>query len=123
MAGSSSSLASQKLYDYVIPVEPIYSRTADNLRLMKRLDLSAALTKIHLWNQTQFRKVVYVDADMVAMRPPDELFDLDQPFAASPDVGWPDCFNSVPPTLFSFLASFFFPFFFLLLFSTLGSLP
>lgn len=97
----SLSFAPQKLYDYVIPVEPIYSRTPDGLRLMKRLDLSAALTKIHLWNQTQFRKVVYVDADMVAMRPPDELFDLDQNFAASPDVGWPDCFNSVPPALSS----------------------
>lgn len=62
---------------------------------MHRVDLNAALTKIHLWKQTQFRKVVYVDADMVAVRPPDELFDIAADFAASPDVGWPDCFNSV----------------------------
>jgi glycogenin glucosyltransferase len=55
----------------------------------------AALTKIGLWKQTQFRKVVYVDADVVAMRAPDELFDVDAEFAACPDIGWPDCFNSV----------------------------
>ncbi|KAF8536925.1 hypothetical protein BDD12DRAFT_260268 [Trichophaea hybrida] len=84
----------KKLYDYVIPVEPIYSRTPSNLQLMRRLDLNAALTKIHLWKQTQFRKVVYVDADMVAVRVPDELFDIEANFAASPDIGWPDCFNS-----------------------------
>lgn len=35
-----------------------------------------------------------MDADVVALRAPDELFDLDVPFAAAPDIGWPDCFNS-----------------------------
>lgn len=84
----------QKIFDYVIPVEPIYSTSAANLNLMRRLDLHAAMTKINLWNQTQFRKIVYVDADMVALRAPDELFDIDAVFAAAPDVGWPDCFNS-----------------------------
>ena len=85
----------QHLYDYVIPVDPIYSRSAANLYLMRRLDLNAALTKINLWRQTQFRKIVYVDADMVSLRAPEELFDLETDFAASPDIGWPDCFNSV----------------------------
>jgi hypothetical protein len=66
-----------------------------NLDLMGRPDLNAALTKIHIWKQTQFRKVIYVDADMVALRAPDELFDLTADFSASPDIGWPDCFNSV----------------------------
>jgi glycogenin glucosyltransferase len=91
----TSIVYTQKLYDYVIPVEPIYSSTSANLHLMRRLDLHAALTKINLWKLTQFRKVVYVDADMVALRVPEELFDVDADFAAAPDAGWPDCFNSV----------------------------
>jgi glycogenin glucosyltransferase len=35
-----------------------------------------------------------MDADMVALRAPDELFDLAQPFSAAPDIGWPDLFNT-----------------------------
>lgn len=62
---------------------------------MNRLDLGAALTKISLWKQTQFSKIVYLDADILALRAPDELFDVDADLAAVPDVGWPDCFNSV----------------------------
>lgn len=84
----------KKLYDYVIPVDPHSSQSSEGLSLMKRLDLSGALTKIELWKQTQFRKVVYLDADVLALRAPDELFDVEADFAACPDVGWPDCFNS-----------------------------
>jgi glycogenin glucosyltransferase len=76
-------------------VDPLYSRSPANLDLMKRPDLKATLTKLHLWNQTQFSKVVFVDADVVALRAPDELFEVDADLAAAPDVGWPDCFNSV----------------------------
>lgn len=61
---------------------------------MNRADLMFAFTKINLWRLTQFRKIVYVDADVVALRAPDELFSIDAPFAAAPDVGWPDAFNS-----------------------------
>jgi glycogenin glucosyltransferase len=61
---------------------------------MNRGDLLYAFTKINLWRQTQFRKIVYLDADTVSLRAPDELFDLDAPFAAAPDVGWPDAFNT-----------------------------
>lgn len=66
----------------------------DNLHLMNRADLHSTFTKIMLWKQLQFRKVVYVDADMVALRAPDELFDLPHAFSAAPDIGWPDIFNS-----------------------------
>lgn len=61
---------------------------------MNRPDLHSAFTKIALWNQTQFRKIVYLDADVVAYRAPDELFDLPHPFSAAPDIGWPDLFNT-----------------------------
>ena len=37
---------------------------------------------------------MYIDADVVALRAPDELFSLNAPFAAAPDIGWPDCFNT-----------------------------
>lgn len=61
---------------------------------MGRPDLSFAFTKIALWRQIQFRKIVYLDADVVALRALDELFDIEAPFAAAPDIGWPDAFNS-----------------------------
>lgn len=61
---------------------------------MNRGDLFYAFTKIGLWRQTQFRRIAYIDADVVALRAPDELFDLPRTFAAAPDVGWPDIFNT-----------------------------
>lgn len=82
------------LYDYLIPVERIRNPNPANLYVMGRPDLSFAFTKIALWRQTQFRKIVYLDADVVALRALDELFDIEAPFAAAPDIGWPDAFNS-----------------------------
>lgn len=73
----------QRLYDYVIPVDPIFNETPANLDLMDRLDLNAAFTKINIWKQTQFRKILFVDADVVALRAPDELFDIETEFAVS----------------------------------------
>jgi hypothetical protein len=84
----------QAVYDYVIPVSRIQNEHPANLDLMNRRDLHSAFTKINLWRQTQFRKIVYVDADMVAYRAPDELFHLPHAFAAAPDIGWPDLFNT-----------------------------
>ncbi|KAF2817335.1 nucleotide-diphospho-sugar transferase [Mytilinidion resinicola] len=82
------------LYDYLIPVERIRTPNPSNLFLMDRADLAFAFTKIALWRQVQFSKIVYIDADVVALRAPDELFNIDAPFAAAPDVGWPDAFNT-----------------------------
>ena len=82
------------MYDEIIPVDRILNKSPANLYLMNRPDLTATFTKIALWKQTQFRKIVYVDADVVALRAPEELFEIEAPFAAVPDIGWPDCFNS-----------------------------
>jgi len=82
------------VYDYVIPVGRIRNEHPANLDLMNRRDLHSAFTKVNLWRQTQFRKIVYVDADIVAYRAPDELFDLPHAFSAAPDIGWPDLFNT-----------------------------
>lgn len=61
---------------------------------MNRPDLFSTFTKIALWRQTQFRRIIYLDADIVALRAPDELFTIEASLAAVPDIGWPDCFNS-----------------------------
>ncbi|KAL8670420.1 MAG: hypothetical protein Q9168_005049 [Polycauliona sp. 1 TL-2023] len=84
----------KKVYDYLIPVKPIVNKSPVNLYLMHRPDLISTFTKIELWRQTQFRKIVYLDADTVALKSPDELFAEKSHFAAVPDIGWPDCFNS-----------------------------
>ncbi|KAL8736873.1 MAG: hypothetical protein Q9181_002239 [Wetmoreana brouardii] len=84
----------KRVYDHVIPVSPIINKSPANLYLMHRPDLGFTFTKIALWRQTQFHRIVYLDADMVALRAPDELFDQEAGFAAVPDIGWPDCFNS-----------------------------
>ncbi|KAL3495431.1 hypothetical protein BJX62DRAFT_222637 [Aspergillus germanicus] len=82
------------VYDVLIPVYRTTNHTPANLWLMERPDLIATFTKIELWRQTQFKRIVYIDSDVVAIRAPDELLSLDVDFAAAPDVGWPDCFNS-----------------------------
>jgi len=84
----------QSLYNHVIPIDRIGNPNPANLYLMNRPDLLYTFTKIHLWHLTQFRKVLYIDSDVVALRAPDELFNLHEDFAAAPDVGWPDAFNT-----------------------------
>ncbi|KAJ6129853.1 hypothetical protein N7512_002633 [Penicillium capsulatum] len=84
----------RSVYDELIPVHSLVNGRPANLWLMDRPDLIATFTKIELWRLTQYERVVYIDCDVVAIRAPDELFALDVDFAAAPDVGWPDCFNS-----------------------------
>lgn len=84
----------QSLYDYIIPVDRIVNTQPANLYLMDRPDLNAAFTKIALWKQVQFNRIIYMDSDTVAYRAPDELFALPSPFSAAPDIGWPDLFNT-----------------------------
>ena len=90
----SANMFLQTVYDQIIPVDRIINRSPANLYLMDRPDLASTFTKIALWKQTQYRRIVYLDADVVALRAPDELFALESSFAAAPDIGWPDCFNS-----------------------------
>ena len=92
--GKAAKSFSQKVYDQIIPVDRIVNKSPANLYLMNRPDLVSTFTKISLWRQTQFQRIIYVDADILALRAPDELFDQTYDFAAVPDIGWPDCFNS-----------------------------
>ncbi|KAF9881211.1 glycogenin [Colletotrichum karsti] len=92
----SATSTLQSLFDLVIPVPALASLTTSNLDLIGRPDLHATMTKIQLWSLTQFTRLLYLDADTLVMSPLDHLFALppDIPFAAAPEIGFPDCFNS-----------------------------
>ena len=77
----------------VVVVDVIDSRDEKVLRAMKRPELGVTLTKLHAWTLTQYRKCVFLDADVMFLKPADELFDREE-LSAVPDIGWPDCFNS-----------------------------
>ncbi|KAJ1555383.1 Glycogenin-2, partial [Nowakowskiella sp. JEL0078] len=87
-------------FDYVYFVPTILSKDLGNLELLGRPELDVTFTKFHVWGldgMQQFERVVFLDADTVALRNVDELFtylDNDVQFAAAADIGWPDCFNS-----------------------------
>ncbi len=59
---------------------------------------NAQYSKLHIWNQTDFDIIVYIDADCIILECIEELFELTsnncQVFAASPDVFPPDKFNA-----------------------------
>ena len=63
------------------------------MALLKRPELGVTLTKLHCWKLTQFDKMIFMDSDMVVVRPIEDLFDRDE-FSAAPDCGWPSCFNT-----------------------------
>ncbi|WVF66693.1 hypothetical protein IAT40_001435 [Kwoniella sp. CBS 6097] len=86
-------------FDLVIGVEPIGSGKAGQagLHLMGRPDLNFALTKLHLFRlHPFFSTLIYLDADVLPLRPLSHLFEITNPhvLSACPDTGWPDCFNS-----------------------------
>lgn len=102
-------------YDLVIGVEPIGSGVGggEGLRLMGesppeerevswadmigRPDLNLALTKLHLFRLGHvFSTLIYLDADVLPLRPLSHLFETTAPhvLSACSDTGWPDCFNS-----------------------------
>lgn len=91
----SKELTHERIYDYVIPVNTIKSTDMSNLYLLGRPDLHSTFTKVEAWTQTQFRKIVFLDADTLVLKRIDEVFDLEYEIAAVPDVGWPDIFNTV----------------------------
>ncbi|RDB28668.1 Glycogenin-1 [Hypsizygus marmoreus] len=84
----------RKAFDIVIGVEVIGQEDETGLTLLGRLDLKTVLTKLHIFRLTQFSKIIFLDADVLPIRPLSHLFSLPHEFSASPDVGWPDIFNS-----------------------------
>jgi len=85
--------ALQEAFDQVVVVEPLDSKDLAHLTLLDRTELGITFTKINCWKLTQFSKAVFLDADTLVLKNCDELFEREE-FSASPDAGWPDCFNS-----------------------------
>ncbi|KAK7058372.1 glycogenin glucosyltransferase [Paramarasmius palmivorus] len=84
----------RRAFNVVIGVEIITQEDDKNLRLLGRPDLSTVLTKLHVFRLTQYSKIIFLDADVLPIRPLSHLFTLPHEFSAAPDVGWPDIFNS-----------------------------
>ncbi|KAF7784074.1 CAZyme family GT8 [Agaricus bisporus var. burnettii] len=81
-------------FDTVIGVEVLEAEDLANLHLLGRPDLTTVFTKLHVFRLTQYSKILFLDADVLPVRPLSHLFNLSHDFAAAPDVGWPDIFNS-----------------------------
>ena len=60
----------------------------------KRQKWLTTCTKFHVWNLTFLKKVIFLDADTLVLRPIDELIDHPSDFAAAPDTFPADQFNS-----------------------------
>lgn len=102
----------RQAFDVVVGVEVIEQDNEEGLRLLGTLltairlchyieqfelgrpDLRLVLTKLHVFRLTSYRKIIFMDADMLPIKPISHLFHLPSAFAAVPDVGWPDIFNS-----------------------------
>ncbi|EIW87045.1 glycosyltransferase family 8 protein [Coniophora puteana RWD-64-598 SS2] len=85
----------RKTFDIAVGVEVISQQRDDGaLNLLGRPDLDSVLTKLHVFRLTQYSKIIFLDADVLPVRPLSHLFHLEHEFSAVPDVGWPDIFNS-----------------------------
>ncbi|KAF9074799.1 hypothetical protein BDP27DRAFT_1213603 [Rhodocollybia butyracea] len=84
----------RKAFDVVIGVELIVQNDQEGLKLLGRPDLNEVLTKLHVFRLTQYEKIIFLDADVLPIRPLSHLFTTPHEFSAVPDVGWPDIFNS-----------------------------
>ena len=83
----------QKVFNQVHIFDQIDSGSTDKLMLLGRPELGCTVTKMYLWKLEHLSKVVYLDADMLVLKNIDDLFEREE-LSASPDIGWPDCFNS-----------------------------
>jgi len=82
-----------KVFNEVVAVDAMDSGDLANLTLLDRTELGITFTKIQCWTLTQYSKCVFLDADTLVIQNCDELFEREE-LSASPDAGWPDCFNS-----------------------------
>ncbi|CDO96156.1 unnamed protein product [Kluyveromyces dobzhanskii CBS 2104] len=81
--------------------DPIIKQNQINLMMLEnRSELAFTFLKLHLWELTQYDKVLYLDSDVLPLD--SDIFKIfdhvssqtsDQ-IAAVPDCGWPDLFNS-----------------------------
>ena len=86
-------LCLERFFDLLVPVDVFDSNDYANLKLLGRPELGVTFTKLSCWRLTQYQKAVFLDADTLVVSSIDDLFEREE-FSASPDLGWPDCFNS-----------------------------
>ncbi|CAM0135972.1 unnamed protein product [Umbelopsis sp. WA50703] len=77
----------------VVQVDTPRSKAALNLHLLGKPIAALSLAKVEIWNLTQYEKILYLDPDVLPLRPIDELFEFEE-LSAAPDVGWPDWFHT-----------------------------
>ncbi|KAL9561404.1 hypothetical protein ACKAV7_014759 [Fusarium commune] len=94
--GNSNMIELRRTFDQVISIEKIAGVRNDNLKTIGRPDLQDTLTKLQVWSQTQFDRILFLDADTLVLSNLDHLFELPPTIelAACPDLGFSDCFNS-----------------------------
>ena len=82
-----------RVWDTVLTIPELNSNDAASLALLQRPELGVTFSKLHVWKLTEFKKVVFLDADTMPLCNIDDLF-LYNELSACPDAGWPDCFNT-----------------------------
>ena len=89
-----------KYVDKVVYAPLFISHDVQGLQLLGRRELDVTFSKIHVFNPTllPFDRIAFLDADVLVKKSMDDIFSFvdqsDVVFAAAPDIGWPDCFNS-----------------------------
>ncbi|ODV94129.1 hypothetical protein PACTADRAFT_17861 [Pachysolen tannophilus NRRL Y-2460] len=85
-------------FDKIIEIEPIISTSEKNLRILNRPDLFKTLTKIAIFDQTDYDFLIYLDCDVLPLKNLNGLFNIlkgsNYDIAACAESSWPDIFNS-----------------------------
>ncbi len=81
----------RQYWSIVREVEPIGNPTPRQNR--GHAHFETTYTKLHIWNQTEFKRLIFLDADTLVTGKLDELLERGE-FAAAPDVTSTDLFNS-----------------------------
>lgn len=69
----------KQFYDHIIPVDYIETPNWRVKHQPHRKYLSYVFTKFHLFNLTQYKKVLFYDADALVLKYPNHLFSLNAP--------------------------------------------
>jgi len=81
-----------KLADQVRPVDQLAYPFEGLVKFEVGINKQCRYSKLHLWGQTDFDRVVYLDADTAVQKNIDHLFALDVDFAGVRDIG--DVYNT-----------------------------
>lgn len=100
ISGHSMALI-HKAFDDVIQIndQKITAPLEKLASTLGRNELAITYSKLLLWNLDKYDHIIYLDADTLPLKNLDHLFEKyeSQPpteIVASPDIGWPDIFNS-----------------------------